>query len=247
MNQMSCCKSQRLESMPLELESENSNQQMVETIQDSYRRFNGMVFWRKKGSNMKRTIISGFWCCYLMILQTAIASAAEPSLPVESPDRSGLILILGVVLLAVVIIVLRYRKNARKDLSIKLPPEFETPSPIPAEIEKEDLSSLLTKTNSSGEQLYLSLEGNGNVYEARGEVIRIGRLKENQISISANEVSREHVEVTISNCVVHIRALTESNTTRVNGRTVKGSQALKPGDTLNLGGIDFVVLKARPV
>jgi len=95
------------------------------------------------------------------------------------------------------------------------------------------------------ERLIFALEGDGKPYEAQGNIIRVGRKKENQICIPANEVSREHIEVTASKGLVYVMPLTETNTTRLNGRSVKEKQVIKPGDTLNLGGLDFIVVKAR--
>lgn len=85
----------------------------------------------------------------------------------------------------------------------------------------------------------------GRLYEAEGEVIKIGRRKECQIAISASEISREHVEVTASKGQILVRPLTESNVTRLNDRTLKGAQVMRAGDTLNLGGTSYVVVKAR--
>lgn len=95
------------------------------------------------------------------------------------------------------------------------------------------------------ERLVFALEGDGKPYEAQGSAIRVGRKKENQICIPANEVSREHIEVTASKGLVYVMPLTETNTTRLNGRSIKDRQVIKPGDTLNLGGLDFIVVKAR--
>ena len=95
------------------------------------------------------------------------------------------------------------------------------------------------------ERLVFALEGDGKPYEAQGSVVRVGRKKENQICIPANEVSREHIEVTASKGLVYIMPITETNTTRINGRSIKDRQVIKPGDTLNLGGLDFIVVKAR--
>lgn len=95
------------------------------------------------------------------------------------------------------------------------------------------------------EKLIFALEGDGKPYEAQGSIIRIGRKKENQICIPANEVSREHIEVTAGKGLVYVTPLTETNTTRLNGRSIKEKQVIKPGDTLNLGGLDFIVVKAR--
>ncbi len=95
------------------------------------------------------------------------------------------------------------------------------------------------------ERMVFAIEGNGKAYEAQGGIIRIGRSSENQICISASEVSRKHVEISVNNGVVSVTPLTETNSTRLNGRTVKDKQTIKPGDTLSLGGTDFVVVKAR--
>ncbi|HPT47580.1 MAG TPA: FHA domain-containing protein, partial [Candidatus Rifleibacterium sp.] len=97
------------------------------------------------------------------------------------------------------------------------------------------------------ERLVFAIEGIGKAYEAQGGIIRIGRQSDNQICISASEVSRKHVEVTVSKGIVSVCPLTDTNVTRINGRTIKDKQTIKPGDTLNLGGTDFVVVKARAI
>ncbi len=97
------------------------------------------------------------------------------------------------------------------------------------------------------ERFVFAIEGIGKAYEAQGSIIRIGRQSDNQICISASEVSRKHVEVTVSKGIVSVCPLTDTNVTRINGRTIKEKQTIKPGDTLNLGGTDFVVVKARAI
>ncbi len=125
------------------------------------------------------------------------------------------------------------------------------PKPAPIEAEKVVPKPEAPKVEAHGglvphkERLVFALEGNGKAYEAQGSVIRIGRSSENQICISASEVSRKHVEISVNNGIVSVAPLTETNTTRLNGRTVKDKQTIKPGDTLSLGGTDFVVVKAR--
>lgn len=118
-------------------------------------------------------------------------------------------------------------------------PAPESPAKVEAP-EQQPAGLVLPK-----ERLVFSLEGNGKAYEAQGNVIRIGRRKENQICISASEISRDHVEISVSKGLVSVLPLTETNSTRLNGRTLTGKQIIKPGDTLNLGGTDFVVVKAR--
>lgn len=116
-------------------------------------------------------------------------------------------------------------------------PSVKEPVAVPEEKKPE--------IRQTGGRLVFSIEGNGRVYEAEGELIRIGRRRENEIPISASEISRDHVEVVLIKGLVNIRPLTESNITRLNGRTVKDYQLIRAGDTLNLGGTDFVVIKAR--
>lgn len=99
----------------------------------------------------------------------------------------------------------------------------------------------------AAEKMVFAIEdSSGRPYEATGPLIKIGRRKENQICLTASEISREHVEVTIDQGRVFVRALTESNVTRLNDRTVKEKMQVKPGDKLNMGGTDFIVTKARP-
>lgn len=103
------------------------------------------------------------------------------------------------------------------------------------------------KVVPAAEKMVFAIEdSSGRPYEATGPLIKIGRRKDNQICITASEISREHVEVTIDQGRVFVRALTESNVTRLNDRTVKEKMQVKPGDKLNMGGTDFIVTKARP-
>lgn len=88
------------------------------------------------------------------------------------------------------------------------------------------------------------LEANGEVYEATNQNIRLGRRKENHIVISASEVSREHAEFFIANDKVMLKAISENNTTKVNGNNIKKEHQIESGDVINLGGTDFVVIKA---
>jgi pSer/pThr/pTyr-binding forkhead associated (FHA) protein len=114
-----------------------------------------------------------------------------------------------------------------------------------ADDKKEEQSPALQ--NPFAESMIFALEdGSGRLYEASGSVVRIGRRKENQIVITASEISREHVEISINNGIVYVRALSESNITRLNDRTVKDRMPIRAGDKLNMGGTDFIVRKARP-
>ncbi len=126
----------------------------------------------------------------------------------------------------------------------KLPQPSQPAAPAASKT-PEPAGSAVSEPVLPKERLVFALEGDGKPYEAQGSAIRIGRKKENQICIPANEVSREHIEVTASNGLVYVTPLTETNTTRLNGRSIKEKQVIKPGDTLNLGGLDFIVVKAR--
>lgn len=164
---------------------------------------------------------------------------------------SWLIVIVVLVLLVLGIGVLINRKNAQKlNSKIKLPDDKESPIEVHLpgnESVNESNESSQTNEEPLSETLVVSLEGDGKVYEAQGEVIKIGRHKDNQISLNFVQVSREHVQFTISNGIVSVLPLTTNSATRINGRSIKDSHVIRPGDTLNLGGIDFVVLKARHV
>lgn len=99
---------------------------------------------------------------------------------------------------------------------------------------------------ATGQRVRVVLEANGVTYEAEGGPIKVGRRKDNDLVISASEVSREHAEIFVEGGALHVKPLS-SNVTRVNGTDVKQSSPLVGGDVLNLGGTDFVVVKASLV
>jgi hypothetical protein len=95
-----------------------------------------------------------------------------------------------------------------------------------------------------GQLIEVVLEANGATYEAKAGPIKVGRRNDNHLVISASEVSREHAELYVEGGVLLVKPLS-ANVTRVNGKDVKGSSPLVAGDVLNLGGTDFVVVKAK--
>jgi hypothetical protein len=84
-------------------------------------------------------------------------------------------------------------------------------------------------------------DSRGNNHEGRGSCIKIGRKKDNDIVLTASEISRYHVEIYAEGATFFLRVKSSSNVTKLNGSDVKNTQEIKDGDTLNLGGSDFKV------
>ncbi len=69
----------------------------------------------------------------------------------------------------------------------------------------------------------------------------IGRASGSVVRIPSVEVSRRHCRLRQANGVVTVEDLDSANGTFVNGRAVSGMQLLRPGDTLAVGPVTFVV------
>lgn len=125
--------------------------------------------------------------------------------------------------------------------------EHEAPTQeLPAVQEKEahtDKKDKASKKEENSVLLKVTLEANGTTYEGEGNPLKIGRRKDNNLVISASEVSRAHAEVRLEGDQLLIKAVS-SNVTRLNGKDVKEEKAMVTGDVLNLGGTDFVVVRA---
>lgn len=133
----------------------------------------------------------------------------------------------------------RNNKPTKADVS-----EDATTHEIKAVKIEEEQKQPSNLSDTSHIKINIVLEGNGEIYEATNQNIRLGRRKENHIAISASEVSREHVEFFIANDKVMLKSITENNTTKVNGHDIKKEHQIESGDVINLGGTDFVVIKA---
>ena len=80
------------------------------------------------------------------------------------------------------------------------------------------------------------------------DVVRIGRLSDNDVVFSEKEVSRHHCELYCSNGKVFIRDLNSTNGTQVNGKSITSPLWLRLGDRVMLGNkveIDWYNVWAR--
>jgi Protein of unknown function (DUF3662)/FHA domain len=68
----------------------------------------------------------------------------------------------------------------------------------------------------------------------------LGRAHESDVQIASTDVSRRHAEIRPSETGWTIRDLGSTNGVRVNGRPVRGSEALQPGDQIELGTVSAV-------
>ena len=67
------------------------------------------------------------------------------------------------------------------------------------------------------------------------EILRIGRLSDNDVVFNENEVSRYHCELYCNNGKIFIKDLDSLNGTQVNGRDIKSPIWLKRQDKVTLG------------
>ncbi|WP_437187132.1 FHA domain-containing protein [Planctomicrobium sp. SH668] len=74
----------------------------------------------------------------------------------------------------------------------------------------------------------------------RAETV-IGRGEESEIRIASAEVSREHCRLSLRKEGVVVRDLDSRNGTFVDGRPIEGERILRPGGTLTVGPLTFVL------
>jgi len=123
--------------------------------------------------------------------------------------------------------------------TIKDPERTSQRSVVKTELE-ERVGSLPGKTATAQMKIELIDEG-GQKFEATGEVIKVGRRRDNQLVLTGSEISREHVMFFKNADKVIIKALTDSNVTQLDGQAVKGETQIASGARLNLGGTVFTV------
>src|SRR5947209_6893808 len=69
----------------------------------------------------------------------------------------------------------------------------------------------------------------------------VGRRRDCDLRILSAEVSRRHCLLHIDDSYVNVEDLDSVNGTFVNGSRVVGKQALRPGDRLGIGPLEFTV------
>jgi Nif-specific regulatory protein len=83
-------------------------------------------------------------------------------------------------------------------------------------------------------------DGFGDVYPLqRGVTFGVGRSPKNRIVLADDLSSRDHAELAFAEGEWYVRDLGSTNGTKVNGRVVRGDQALEPGDRVQFGSTRF--------
>jgi Nif-specific regulatory protein len=83
-------------------------------------------------------------------------------------------------------------------------------------------------------------DGFGDVYPLqRGVTYGVGRSPKNRIVLADDLSSRDHAELAFAEGEWYVRDLGSTNGTKVNGRVVRGDQALEPGDRVQFGSTRF--------
>ena len=81
----------------------------------------------------------------------------------------------------------------------------------------------------------------GKTIPLRGPVFRIGRGETCHLRPNSAQVSREHVEFTLSGGSVTVRDLGSRNGTLVNGKALTGPCVLKDRDVITIGPLTFAI------
>jgi DNA-binding SARP family transcriptional activator len=85
----------------------------------------------------------------------------------------------------------------------------------------------------------------GRRYQLNGATTRIGRLADNDIVLDDNDVSRHHAVIADTGSGFVITDLRSTNGVEVRGELIRGSAALAHGDSVSIGGCEFV-FEIRP-
>lgn len=83
-------------------------------------------------------------------------------------------------------------------------------------------------------------------WQLEAPALTVGRSSRNSIQIGDATVSKEHAEITRRGDRFFIRDLGSRNGTRVNGTDASGTVEIKPGDTLEIGHVQFRVSREEP-
>jgi pSer/pThr/pTyr-binding forkhead associated (FHA) protein len=78
-------------------------------------------------------------------------------------------------------------------------------------------------------------------HQLTGKETVIGRRQDCSLCIRSSEVSRRHCLLTVDNKSLFVEDLDSVNGTLVNGKRITGKQALRSGDHLGIGPVQFLV------
>ena len=79
----------------------------------------------------------------------------------------------------------------------------------------------------------------GQVYQASGAVIVIGRQPGCQIAINNNKISRQHTRISNAGGQWFAEDMNSANGTYINGQRISGQFPVRNGDKISLGTLDF--------
>jgi pSer/pThr/pTyr-binding forkhead associated (FHA) protein len=90
-------------------------------------------------------------------------------------------------------------------------------------------------------QLILDQRGRRKILRLKPPVAIIGRSHGNTVRIPSADVSRRHCRLLMQDGVVTIEDLDSVNGTFVNGRRIRDPEVMRPGDSLEVGPVTFIV------
>jgi predicted component of type VI protein secretion system len=90
-------------------------------------------------------------------------------------------------------------------------------------------------------QLILDQRGRRKILRLKPPVAIIGRSHGNTVRIPSADVSRRHCRLLMQDGVVTIEDLDSVNGTFVNGRRIRDPEVVRPGDSLEVGPVTFIV------
>ncbi|MGA2914891.1 MAG: FHA domain-containing protein [Sedimentisphaerales bacterium] len=90
-------------------------------------------------------------------------------------------------------------------------------------------------------------DGTKKVFPVRNKATIVGRRPDCDLCIPLQVVSRRHCQLSQNDGLVVIRDLSSSNGTYLNGKKIDEEILAKPGDTLQIGPLTFMIqIDGRP-
>lgn len=165
-----------------------------------------------------------------------VSSTAEPEKnqpakpePAPAPESSG----------AVAAATPKEANNSDSGSTKKMPADARTSQRSAV---SSRLSSFSDDAPSASNEVRVELtDETGSSRQGQGEIVKVGRRRDNQLVLTGSEVSREHVMFFRKNGQVWIKPLTTSNVTKLDGHDLKAEMQVNQGAELNLGGTVFKV------
>lgn len=84
-------------------------------------------------------------------------------------------------------------------------------------------------------------DGTKKVFPVRNKTTILGRKPDCDLCIPLQEVSRRHCQLSCNDDLLVVRDLSSSNGTFLNGKKIEEEIIVKPGDTLQIGPVVFMI------